>query len=216
MSYWIGPYQILETRVGRIQTRGTQVSQIMLQQALDASDLIGRWEYDVAKDLAYADALVALVFNIDPTAMAAGVALDVFLAGVHPEDRERFADEIVRSMMTGICCTFEYRVCSADGVVRWVLDRGRITLDEAGRPQRGSGVLIDITQSRVRDHEANPVPDFKHQHPLERAAEHCLAAQEAIHELPEPLLHRMSDMLLLEVGRALSKLTDARRRGSMN
>lgn len=115
--------------MGRIQTREARVSQIMLQQALDASDLIGRWEYDVVKDLAYADALVALVFNIDPEAMAAGIALDVYLSAVHPEDRERLAGEIERSMETGLCCTFEYRVCSADGVVRWVLDRGRIVLD---------------------------------------------------------------------------------------
>jgi hypothetical protein len=58
--------------------------------------------------------------------------------------------------------------------------------------------------------------DCQAQHPLERAAEHCLAARKAIQELPEPLLHRMSDMLLLEVGRALSKLADERYRGAMN
>lgn len=187
----------------------------MLQQALDASDTIGQWEYDVPNDRVYADALVALVFNLDPAETAAGASLDAFRAGVHPEDRGRFEREIKRSTETGLCCTFEYRVCSADGVVRWVLDRGRIALDEAGRPQRGSGVLIDITQSRLGDREGSSI-SCQAQHPLERAAEHCFAAREAIHELPEPLLHRMSDMLLLEVGRALSKLTDERRRGAMN
>ena len=206
----------LEIGLGRFQARETQVSQIMLQQAIDASDLIGRWEYDVSKDRAYADALVALVFNIDPAAMAAGVSLDVFLAGVHPEDRERLAREIERSMETGLCCTFEYRVCSADGIVRWVLDRGRIVLDQAGRPLHGSGVLIDITQTRLGEHEEGSQQTCQAQHPIERAAEHCLAARKAIHELPEPLLHRMSDMLLMEVGRALSKLTDERRRDGMN
>ena len=188
----------------------------MLQQAIDASDMIGRWEYDVPNDRVYADALVALVFNVDPATTVAGVSLDVFLAGVHPDDRERFTREIKRSAETGLCCTFEYRVCSADGVTRWVLDRGRIALDEFGRPQRGSGVLIDITQTRLGDHEEGSQQTCQAQHPIERAAEHCLAARKAIHELPEPLLHRMSDMLLLEVGRALSKLTDERRRGAMN
>lgn len=202
--------------MGRFQTRETLVSQIMLQQALDASDIIGRWEYDVPNDRVYADALVALVFNINPAETAAGTSLGTFLAGVHPKDRERFIREIKLSTETGLCCAFEYRVCSADGVVRWVLDRGRIALDEAGRPQRGSGVLIDITQSRLGDHARGTDASCQAQHPLERAAEHCLAAREAIHEYPEPLLHRMSDMLLLEVGRALSKLTDERRRGAMN
>jgi hypothetical protein len=203
-------------RVRRIQARGAQVSQIMLQQALDASDTIGQWEYDVPNDRVYADALVALVFNLDPAETAAGTSLDAFRAGVHPEDRERFIQEIKRSTETGLCCTFEYRVCSADGVVRWVLDRGRIALDKDGRPQRGNGVLIDITQSRLAKQEESSELTCQARHPLELAAEHCLAAHEAIHELPEPLLHTMSDMLLLEVGRALSKLTDERRRGAMN
>ena len=202
--------------MGRFRARETQVSQIMLQQAIDASEVIGRWEYDVPNDRVYTDALVALVFNVDPAATVAGVSLDVFLAGVHPDDRERFTREIKRSAETGFCCTFEYRVCSADGVTRWVLDRGRIALDEFGRPQRGSGVLIDITQTRLDENEEGLQQTCQEQHPIERAAEHCLAARRAIQELPEPLLHRMSDMLLLEVGRALSKLMDERRRGGMN
>ncbi|MGU3363065.1 PAS domain-containing protein [Methylobacterium sp. M6A4_1b] len=207
---------MLEVRVGQFRAGEAQISQVMLQQALDSSDLIGKWDYDVPNDRVYADALVALVFNIDPAATAAGASLDAFTAGVHPDDRERFMHEIKRSTETGLPCTFEYRVCSADGVVRWVLDRGRITLDEAGRPLRGSGVLIDITQSRLIENEDGLQQTCQEPHPLERAAEHYLAARQVIHELPEPLLHRLSDMLLLEVGRALAKLTDARRRGAMN
>ncbi|KQU18061.1 hypothetical protein ASG63_23720 [Methylobacterium sp. Leaf94] len=188
----------------------------MLQQALDSSDLIGRWEYDVSNDRVYADALVALVFNIDPAAAAAGASLDAFTTGVHPDDRKRFVREIKRSAETGLPCTFEYRVCSADGVVRWVLDRGRITLDEEGRPLHGSGVLLDITQSRLGQNDEGSQQACQEPHPLERAAEHCLAARQVIQELPEPLLNRMSDMLLLEIGRALARLTNERRLGAMN
>ena len=202
--------------MGRNRANEALASQIMLQQALNTSDLIGRWEYDVLNDRVYADALVALVFNVDPIATAEGVSFDAFVAGVHPEDRERFRREIKRSRETGLPCTFEYRVCSADGVVRRVLDRGRTDLDEEGRPLHGSGVLIDITQSRPGDQDEGLQATCQEAHPLERAAEHCLAARKALEELPEPLLHRMSDMLLLELGHALSKLTDERRRGAMN
>lgn len=52
--------------MGRYRANEALASQIMLQQALDTSDLIGRWEYDVLNDRVYADALVALVFNVDP------------------------------------------------------------------------------------------------------------------------------------------------------
>lgn len=194
----------------------TQVSPLLLQEAINASDVIGRWEYDVPNDRIYADPLVALVFNLDPKATANGVSLGAFLAGVHPEDRERFVHEVKRSTETGLCCTFEYRVCSADGVVRWVLDRGRVALDYAGRPQRGKGVLIDITRSRPPEQDASLELGYQTQHPLERAAEHCLAARSALRELPDPRLHQLSDMLLLEVGRALTKLSDDRGRGEMN
>ncbi|KQP11201.1 hypothetical protein ASF28_09150 [Methylobacterium sp. Leaf99] len=185
-------------------------AQILLQDALDASETIGRWEYDVINDRAYADALVALVFNLDPLAAETGAPLKAFLAGIHPDDRERATQTIARSVEDGLSCTLEYRVCSADGVTRWVLDRGRFTHDREGRPTRGTGILVDITQ--MKQEAAAPVLTS----PLERAAEHCLAAREAIHELPHSVLHQMSDMLLFEIGRELSRIGGSERRGKAN
>ena len=104
------------------------ISPVSLQEVINASDVIEPSEYDVPKDRVYASTLVAHVFNIDPAAAVTGVSLDLFLARVHPEDREHFLSEIKSSTETGLCCTFECRVCSADGSVRWVLDRGRIAL----------------------------------------------------------------------------------------
>jgi hypothetical protein len=201
--------------MGAYRVREADVPPQMLQQAIDATDVIGRWEYDVPNDRVYTDTLVALVFNVDPALAETGASLDVFLAGVHPEDRARTAREIRRSAETGLCCTIEYRVCSADGVVRWVLDRGRIVLDEAGRPQRGSGVVIDMTRTRCRGEASPPDGHDPDRNPLENAAEHCLAAHKALQAVPEPLLQRMSDMLLLEVGRSLARLVDERRRGGV-
>lgn len=208
---------------------GTEVSLQMLQEAIDAVDVIGRWEYDVQNDRVYTDTLVALVFNVDPALAKSGTSIKDFLAGIHPADRERTESAIKRSAETGLCSTMEYRVCSADGVVRWLLDRGRVTLDADGNPRHGSGVVIDMTRTRLagdgaeRDERLRDGGsedgllrdgDDPDRTPLESAAEHCLAARNALHAVPEPLLHRMSDMLLLEVGRALGKhVTERRRRG---
>lgn len=201
--------------MGRYSAIGAKASQILLQEALDAGDIIGRWDYDVPTDLVYADALVALVFNVDPALAATGTPISTFFAGIHPEDRERATREIQRSIQTGLCCTLEYRVCSADGLIRRVLDRGRFALDSRGNAQRGSGVLIDVTH---RDFESEIVTltGSGAQHSLERAAEHCLAAKELLRDLPEPLLNRMNDVLLLEIGRSLAKATSGRGRTSLN
>ncbi|MGU3363068.1 PAS domain-containing protein [Methylobacterium sp. M6A4_1b] len=201
--------------MGQFHASGPNVSPLRLQEAINASDVIGRWEYDVPNDLIYADPLVALVFNIDTEAAARGVSLGTFLAGVHRDDRERFVQEIKRSTETGLTCTFEYRVCSADGVVRWVLDHGRIALDHAGRPRHGQGVLIDITRSRLSDEGESLEFACQSMHPLERAAEHCLAANRALREVPDSLLHQLSDMLLLAVGRALRKLSNPQKHSEM-
>lgn len=200
--------------MGRREPCAAAAAEILLQDAIDASEVIGRWEYDVPNDRVYADALVALVFNLNPELAKAGAPLSAFMDGVHSDDRERVVRLIAKSAENGLPCAIEYRVCSADGVTRWVLDRGRIAQDGAGRPAHGSGILVDITQTKHDETAyfsglapARPAP-------LERAAEHCLAAREAIQELPQSVLHQMSDMMLLEIGLRLSEVADSRRSGT--
>lgn len=201
--------------MGQRTSQPAAAAQILLQDALNASEVIGRWDYDVPNDRVCGDALVALVFNIDPVQAEVGVPLRAFLDGIHPDDRERAARTIAQSAEDGLCCTLEYRVCSADGVTRWILDRGRIAHDRSGRPTHGSGILIDITQTKQE--AASPHTScFDPRRPLERAAEYGLAVRAAIHELPHSVLHQMGDMLLLEIGRRLSDIADVRRRGEAN
>jgi hypothetical protein len=194
-----------------VDRKGTIVgraSQIVLQDAIDSSDVIGRWDWDITSDRLYADALVLLLFNVDPATAETGAPLDLFLSGMHCEDRERTRRLIMRSAEAGRSYVAEYRVYSADGKIRWVLARGRFTLDEAGRPLRGGGLLIDITQNKLDEVAYVSDTVWPSDHPLERAAEHCLAAREAIQELPHSVIHHLSDMLLLEIGRGLSTLSD--------
>ena len=202
--------------MGRHQTFKTEDAAFVLQDAIDAPDVIGRWEYDVQNDRACADAMVAMVFNVDPLLARSGTSIDVFLAGVHPEDRERTTRQFERHVQSGGCWVFEYRVCSADGVIRWIVDRGRITHDAEGRPIHGDGVLVDVTRMREEERSGDLEDATAARHPLERAAEHCLAFQRTIHELPEPLLQRMSDMMLIELGMALAKVASKPQRSPLN
>jgi PAS domain S-box-containing protein len=47
--------------------------------------------------------------------------------------------------------SIEHRVAHPDGAVLWLHSRGRIIYDETGRPVRGIGICIDITERKHRE-----------------------------------------------------------------
>jgi PAS domain S-box-containing protein len=66
---------------------------------------------------------------------------------LHPEDRER-ALALVKDCSEGRTAGYdsEYRLRHTDGGYRWFLSRGALVRDDAGKPKRLIGVLIDITE----------------------------------------------------------------------
>lgn len=192
-----------------------QTSPEAFQSALDALDVIGRWEWDAATDRARVDGFVALLFNVDPDNAEPTVPLSTIISSVHADDRERVLAVIRRSAQEGAPYLNEYRVVSADGQTRWVLSRGRFTTDHAGRPVGGSGILVDITRMRMTEgafDEVEPVSES----PLDRAADHAITAQQAIVDLQDPMLRACADALLLALGRKLAQREAQDRRQSMN
>jgi PAS domain-containing protein len=152
-----------------------EASQMVLQDAIDASDTIGCWGWDIPNDRLYADVLVAVLFNVELVAAADGASGSTFFAALHPEDRDRTHRLITNSAAAGRSYVAEYRVRSADGQTRGVLARSRCFLDYAGCPLRGCGLLIEITQNK-HDETAYVAETFgPPDHLLERVAEHLLS-----------------------------------------
>lgn len=178
--------------------------------------MIGTWEWDCVSDLAQADAFVALLFNLDPEEAEAGAPLSYFIEGIHPEDRQRVLALVERSAQEGSSYVTEYRVCSADGVTRWVLARGRFSCDHLGRPRNGRGIIVDITQMRAGENAVDIADAYGTERPLERAADHALAAQQAIVELQDPALKARADALLFDLGLKLARQEVRDRRKFMN
>lgn len=195
---------------------GGQTSPEAFQVALDALDVIGRWEWDAATDCARSDPFVALLFNVDPEQADLGVPLAAYVDAIHAEDRERVLALIRSSARDGSAFLTEYRVISADDRTRWVLARGRFTNDHHGRPLGGSGILVDITQMRMSEGTFNEVEAYSDGSPLDRAAEHAISVQYAIMELQDPQLKAYADALLLALGRKLAQQEVQDRRKRMN
>ena len=173
------------------------------QIALDAGDAVGNWSWDAATDCIRANVFVALLFNLDPEEAEAGLPLASYAAGIHPTDQSR--------VLTGFRDhgpdMVEYRVRSADGIERWVLSRGRFTYDHRGRPLRGHGIVVDITDLQPGMRDQDPMTALAEEPvetPLERAAAAAIAAFQAITPLDDPGLKARAEALLFDIARRLA------------
>jgi two-component sensor histidine kinase len=102
----------------------------------------------VQSDTFFSDARFAEMFSVDPAKGDEGAPLAEYLAGIHPEDAERIANAVNRTVTTGERYVQEYRLLRKDGSIRWVEARGECLSGEDGRPSRFVGVVVDITSQK--------------------------------------------------------------------
>jgi PAS domain S-box-containing protein len=75
---------------------------------------------------------------------------DLWLAYVHPDDRERAAASMAVVSAQGAAVS-EYRIVRPDGSTRWVQDRKQLIRDEEGRVVMIGGIAEDITARRENE-----------------------------------------------------------------
>jgi PAS domain S-box-containing protein len=86
-------------------------------------------------------------------------SLEEFLARVHPEDRQRIADNVVHSLKTGDPFTVEYRIPLPDGATRFLEGRSVAHLGPENRVVHFSGTVMDVTERRRREQELQQKTD---------------------------------------------------------
>ncbi|MEP3436286.1 MAG: PAS domain-containing protein [Hoeflea sp.] len=125
-----------------------------LDLTMTNSDIIGAWNWDVSGDRIFTDGRFARTFGLDQEQASNGLPLEEFINRIHPEDRARVADEIVRTIENGGTYSAEYRVIQPDGSVSHVLAQGKLVEGDPGKPTRFPGVLFDISARRMAEMEA--------------------------------------------------------------
>ena len=136
----------LERRVAE-RTRELEAAHETLAFALDAAGM-SSWDIDVSTGLHRRSPRFDAVFGYE----GAGRAWDreTFLDHVLQEDRG-----IAEAAFAGVVETgkldLECRIRRADGAVRWIAMRGQVKRDEAGRPLRVAGILMDRTEQHVTE-----------------------------------------------------------------
>jgi PAS domain-containing protein len=105
--------------------------------------VVGSWNWDVKRDRVRADPEVAKLFQVDPSAAAAGTPIAAFAQAVHPEDVPRLQAAIQHSLTSGESLCLAYRVLRSSGGSRCVLAIGRAVLDN-GIATSFPGTLVDV------------------------------------------------------------------------
>ena len=176
-----------------------------LRAALDASGVVGTWDWDVVRRTARYDQGAALLLAGDPDLAGQPLPFDAATAGIHPEDRGWLNAETKRAIAAGGLILAEYRVVTADRGTRWLLSRGRVYRDPHGRPVRCKGILIDITESRDETRGYLARTDLSGDDPASRAAACCLEARHLLTEHAPSRLRLLLDLILFEIGRHLAQ-----------
>ena len=161
--------------------------------AAETLSQMGSWEHDLRTQRGvWSDGLYR-IHGLDPDSFDPSV--ERYLELVHVDDRERTAD-VVASMVEspedvpeqGV--TLEYRVLRPDGVVREMRARGRIEVDDDGRPARWAGVAQDITEQRLTERELR----------AHDAVEQSIREWESFDEGATGLLRQLGTALEYELG----------------
>ena len=110
--------------------------------------MIGTWALDLDLGRLVADESFARSFGLDAELCRSGLPREHVRSSIHDEDRSRVAKDLSTALARGGVYRSEYRARHSDGIYRWVEATGRIEMEIDGKPQRISGVLLDVEHRR--------------------------------------------------------------------
>lgn len=127
-----------------------QVAEASLRLSIESARM-GTWDfYPLTGELIWSDRCKEL-FGLPPSA---AIDYTVFLAGLHPDDREPI-DRAIQAVLQPDSSEFftcEYRTVSfSDGQLRWIRSNGQTFKNKQGVVQRFIGTVVDITSDKENE-----------------------------------------------------------------
>ncbi|QSJ18875.1 PAS domain S-box protein [Nostoc sp. UHCC 0702] len=127
-------------------------SENRLRLALESTEL-GTWDLNPITAVLKWDDQCKAMFGLSPQAE---INYDVFLAGLHPLDRDRTHQVVLQSLNpeSGGEYDIEYRTVGIeDGIERWVAAKGKTFFNAAGVAIRFIGTVLNITEKKRAEAE---------------------------------------------------------------
>jgi len=110
---------------------------------------LGLWDTDLRTGVTETSGHYALLRGLSPDNCR--FTHDEWVAMIHPDDRERVLADRLECIERTRIWDEEFRVVWPDGSVHWLLAKGQVFVDEAGRPVRMAGATLDITERKRTD-----------------------------------------------------------------
>ena len=110
---------------------------------------IGTWDWNIVTGGLYWSERIGPLFGYGDRPIA--TTYENFLAAIHPDDRRMVTDAVNACVEKVAEYNIEHRIVRADGVVRWLSEKGGVLRDGRGRPIRMLGVVQDITERKAAE-----------------------------------------------------------------
>jgi PAS domain S-box-containing protein len=174
-------------------------SEERLRLALQAARA-GAWRWDIATGaMDWSEEYYALLGR-EPGACPPSYAL--WIEQVHPDDRDRVAASMQRTLQEHQEFHLDFRIRRADGTIRWVSRRGRVLSAPGGQPARAIGITFDITDVKETEFALRGALATLEARLLERSGAPALGPPED----PEAGLPREIGVLGKDLGRRATEL----------
>lgn len=165
---------------------------------------LGTWDLNPKTGVLRWDDRCKAVFGMSPTAK---VDYDIFLAGLHPDDRDRTHQVVLRSFDPEGDGEYdiEYRTVGLeDGIERWVAAKGKAFFNPAREVIRFIGTVLDITEKKRAEAEREQL--LQREQAARTEAERANRIKDEFlavlsHELRSPLNPILGWTKLLQLGR---------------
>jgi len=103
----------------------------------------GLWNWDFKTNLIWVTERTRKLYGFSPAEL---IPLEDFLSKLHPEDRDWVAQAGQKCAQEGADFHYDHRVVLPDGTFRWLKVQAKVVLTPMGKPERMTGVSLDVTE----------------------------------------------------------------------
>ena len=122
-------------------THELEVSEKRFNLAADSANL-GIWEWDLEKDEIWVTPARRAQLGFPDSGR---ITFDELASRWHADDRDKVCQAVSEAIQGCKDYQAEFRVVRADSTTQWVCSRGRVQVDELGKPKRITGISLDIS-----------------------------------------------------------------------
>lgn len=118
---------------------------------------LGNWTWDIKNNTLEWSQEVYRIFGLEEDVFQ--VNYENFIMGVHPEDRDRVS-ATVDAALSGQDYEVAHRIVRPDGIIRHVVERGEVLLDNQDNPSKMVGIIQDITEQVAAETQITELLDM--------------------------------------------------------